>query len=179
MFMGFVVAMAVASQIPQFHEMFNGSSEPLGVMLAAAVMFAVGALDDLRDVSPPAKIAGMVLAGGVLSLFGVQMLFFRVPFLLNDTVVLSADLAPVVTVLMVVLFANAINLIDGLDGLAAGAAVDLGQAGDLDATAGEDAAAQLGDGGRVVGFDEAVRKIHAPVLQGDFGDLNGHGHSGG
>ena len=42
-----------------------------------------------------------------------------------------------------------------------------------------DAAAQLGDGGRVVGFDEAVRKIHAPVLQGDFGDLNGHGHSGG
>ena len=120
MFLGFVVAMAVASQIPQFHEMFNGSSEPLGVMLAAAVMFAVGALDDLRDVSPPAKIAGMVLAGGVLSLFGVQMLFFRVPFLLNDTVVLSADLAPVVTVLMVVLFANAINLIDGLDGLAGG-----------------------------------------------------------
>ncbi len=120
MFMGFVVAMAVASQIPQFHEMFNGSSEPLGVMLAAAVMFSVGALDDLRDVSPPAKIAGMVLAGGVLSLFGVQMLFFRVPFLLNDTVVLSADLAPVVTVLMVVLLANAINLIDGLDGLAGG-----------------------------------------------------------
>ena len=120
MFVGFVVAMLVASQVPQFREMFNGSSEPLGVLLAAGLMFGVGALDDLRDVSPPAKMAGMVVAGGVLSLFGVQMLFFRVPFLAGDTFVLSADLAPVVTVLMVVLFANAINLIDGLDGLAGG-----------------------------------------------------------
>lgn len=120
MFIGFLVAMGVAWQVPQFHEMFNGSSEPLGVVLAAAVMFFVGALDDLRDVSPPAKIAGMVLAGGVLSLFGVQMLFFRMPFFSGDTIVLAADLAPIVTVLMVVLFANAINLIDGLDGLAGG-----------------------------------------------------------
>jgi UDP-GlcNAc:undecaprenyl-phosphate GlcNAc-1-phosphate transferase len=120
MFVGFLVAMAVAWQVPQFDEMFSGSSEPLGVVLAAAVMFAVGALDDLRDVSPPAKIAGMVLAGGLLSLFGVQMLFFRVPFFSGDTIVLAADLAPIVTVLMVVLFANAINLIDGLDGLAGG-----------------------------------------------------------
>ena len=120
MFVGFLVAMGVAWQVPQFHEMFNGSSEPLGVVLAAGVMFFVGALDDLRDVSPPAKIAGMVLAGGVLSLFGVQMLFFRMPFFSSDTIVLAADLAPIVTVLMVVLFANAINLIDGLDGLAGG-----------------------------------------------------------
>ncbi len=120
MFIGFLVAMGVAWQVPQFHEMFNGSSEPLGVVLAAGVMFFVGALDDLRDVSPPAKIAGMVLAGGVLSLFGVQMLFFRMPFFSSDTIVLAADLAPIVTVLMVVLFANAINLIDGLDGLAGG-----------------------------------------------------------
>jgi UDP-GlcNAc:undecaprenyl-phosphate/decaprenyl-phosphate GlcNAc-1-phosphate transferase len=48
------------------------------------------------------------------------MLFFRVPFAGADTVVLSPDLAPLVTVVIVVLFANAINLIDGLDGLAAG-----------------------------------------------------------
>ena len=120
MFVGFVVAMLVASQVPQFREMFTGSSEPLGVLLAAGLMFGVGALDDLRDVSPPAKMAGMVVAGGVLSLFGVQMLFFRVPFFSTDTIVLAADLAPIVTVLMVVLFANAINLIDGLDGLAGG-----------------------------------------------------------
>lgn len=118
MFVGFLAAMVIASRLPQFREMFEGSSEPIGVILAAGVMFAVGALDDLREVSPPAKIAGQVLSGSILSLMGVSMLFFRVPFF--DIVVLSPDLAPLITVLMVVLFANAINLIDGLDGLAAG-----------------------------------------------------------
>ena len=128
MFVAFLVAMAVASQIPQFREMFDGSSEPAGIILAAGVMFAIGALDDLRDVSPPAKIAGMVLAGSLLSLFGVSMLFFRVPFSGADVIVLSPDLAPLVTVLTVVVFANAINLIDGLDGLAAGIVIIAGTA---------------------------------------------------
>ena len=83
-----------ASQLDQFHEMFDGSSEPLGLLLAAGVMFVVGAVDDLRDVSPPAKIAGQVLSGSILSLFGVTMLYFRVPFASYDYVVLSPDLAP-------------------------------------------------------------------------------------
>ena len=120
MFVGFLVSMGVASQIPQFQQMFDGSSEPAGVM------FAVGALDDLREVSPPAKVAGQVLSGSILSLMGVSMLFFRVPFF--GVVVLSPDLAPLVTVLMVVLFANAINLVDGLDGLAAGIVAIAGMA---------------------------------------------------
>jgi UDP-GlcNAc:undecaprenyl-phosphate GlcNAc-1-phosphate transferase len=128
MFIGFLVAMGVASQLGQFSEMFEGTSDPAGLMLGAGIMFAVGALDDLRDVSPPAKIAGMVLAGSVMSLFGVQMLFFRIPFAGQDTLVLSADLAPLVTVIVVVVFANAINLIDGLDGLAAGITIIAGTA---------------------------------------------------
>jgi len=120
MFVGFLVAFAVASQVDQFHEMFTDNTEPVGLLLAAAVMFVVGAIDDIRPVSPPAKIAGQVLSGSVLSLLGVTMLFFRVPFANSEFVVLSPDLAPLVTVIGVVLLANAINLIDGLDGLAAG-----------------------------------------------------------
>lgn len=118
MFAGFLAAMAVASRVPQFHEMFNGSSEPLGVVLAAGVIFLVGALDDLRDVSPPAKVAGQVLAASLLYLMGVTLFFFRVPF--ADFVVLSPDWAPLVTVAWVAIMVNAVNLIDGLDGLAAG-----------------------------------------------------------
>ena len=132
MFAGFLVAMAVASQIPQFSEMFDGAIEPIGVIVAAAVMFVVGTVDDLWErrggVSPPAKVAGMVLSGSILSLFGVTMLYFRVPFARYDYVVLSADLAPLVTVLTVVIMANAINLIDGLDGLAAGIVLIAGSA---------------------------------------------------
>jgi UDP-GlcNAc:undecaprenyl-phosphate GlcNAc-1-phosphate transferase len=128
MFLGLVAALGVASQMHQFDEMFADSSEPLGLLLAAGVMFAVGAIDDLRDVSPPAKIAGQVLSGSVLSMLGVTMLYFRVPFASYEYVVLSADLAPLVTVLAVVLLANAINLIDGLDGLAAGIVLIAGAA---------------------------------------------------
>jgi UDP-GlcNAc:undecaprenyl-phosphate/decaprenyl-phosphate GlcNAc-1-phosphate transferase len=132
MFGGFLVAIAVASRVPQFHEMFDSAVEPIGVIVAAAVMFVVGAVDDLWErrggVSPPAKVAGMVLSGSVLSLFGVTMLYFRVPFARYDYVVLSADLAPLVTVLTVVVLANAINLIDGLDGLAAGIVAIAGSA---------------------------------------------------
>jgi len=118
MYGGFLAAMAVASVLPGFRPVFRGTSEPLGLLIGATVMFAVGALDDLRDVSPPAKLAGQVFSGSLLSLLGVTLLFFRIPF--AGFVVLSPDLSPLLTVIWVALMANAVNLIDGLDGLAAG-----------------------------------------------------------
>jgi UDP-GlcNAc:undecaprenyl-phosphate GlcNAc-1-phosphate transferase len=89
------------------------------VVIGAAVIFTVGMVDDLREVSAPAKMSGQVLAGTLLYFSGLTMLFFRVP-LVGTTVVLSSDLAPLLTVIWVVSMANAVNLIDGLDGLAAG-----------------------------------------------------------
>lgn len=120
--LGFLAGMLVAWRTEQFAEMFRDNSEPLGIVLAAIVITFVGALDDRQDVSPPAKVAGIVLAASILARLGVTMFYFRVPFNLGnlDTVVLSPDLAPLVTVLWVVLLTNAINLVDGLDGLAAG-----------------------------------------------------------
>ena len=75
-------------------------------------------IDDLREVSAPAKIAGIVLAASVLVISGISMLVFRVPFL--GVFVLSSDWSYLLSVLWVVGMANAINLIDGLDGLAGG-----------------------------------------------------------
>jgi len=126
MFLGLLAAMLVGSQLHQFHEMFQGSSEPIGILLAAAVMVVVGAIDDVREVSPPAKVAGQVLSGSLLSLFGVTMLYFRVPFASYEYIVLSPDIASLLTVIGVVVLANAMNLIDGLDGLAAGIAAIAG-----------------------------------------------------
>jgi UDP-GlcNAc:undecaprenyl-phosphate GlcNAc-1-phosphate transferase len=128
MFVGLAVAMLVGSQLDQFGEMFSDSSEPLGILIAAAVMFLVGAVDDVREVSPPAKVAGQVFSGSMLSLFGVTMLYFRVPFASYEYIVLSPDLASLLTVVGVVILANALNLIDGLDGLAAGIAAIAGLA---------------------------------------------------
>jgi len=118
MFVAFLAAMGVAALLPGFRAVFSGSSEPIGVIVAAAVIFGVGFLDDLREVSAPAKVAGQVLAACALGLAGVTMFYFRIPF--ADFVVLSPDLGFLVTVLWVVGMANAVNLIDGLDGLAAG-----------------------------------------------------------
>ena len=118
LFLGFLAAMAVASRIDEFRPVFQGSSEPLAIVLAGSVMFAVGMLDDLLEVSPPAKMAGIVFSGSVLSLLGVVMIYLRIPFV--DLLGISPDLAPLLTVIWVAGMANAINLIDGLDGLAAG-----------------------------------------------------------
>lgn len=118
MFLAFLVSIAVASQLPQFKDVFNGSSAPLAVVIAAAIIFAVGLGDDVREISPPAKLSGQVLAGSVLALLGVALFFFRIPLL--GFISLSPDLQPIGTVLWVVGMANAVNLIDGLDGLAAG-----------------------------------------------------------
>jgi UDP-GlcNAc:undecaprenyl-phosphate/decaprenyl-phosphate GlcNAc-1-phosphate transferase len=119
MFVAFLAAMVVASQLKQFRPVFRANSEPLGVVLAAAVVVAIGLADDLRDVSPPGKVASQVLAGTILYFAGITMLFFRVP-IFGTTLVLSNDIAPLMTVVWVVGMANAVNLIDGLDGLAAG-----------------------------------------------------------
>jgi len=116
---GFLLALGVAWRLHAFGAMFEGSSLPLGVAIGAIVLCAVGTLDDVREVSAPAKTAGMVFAGSIMYLVGVSLLYFRIPFV-NGLIVLGPDLAPLITVLWVVGMANAVNLIDGLDGLAAG-----------------------------------------------------------
>ena len=118
MLLGILVGMFVAWRMGAFAEVFQSSTEPLGLVLAAVVIVAVGVIDDLREVSAPAKTAGIVLAASVLVFSGISMLVFRVPFL--GVFVLSSDWSYLLSVLWVLGMANAINLIDGLDGLAGG-----------------------------------------------------------
>jgi UDP-GlcNAc:undecaprenyl-phosphate GlcNAc-1-phosphate transferase len=118
MFLGFLVALGLARELAPLRGMFVGSYEPLGVLGALAIMLVVGLIDDVRDVSAPAKVAGQVLAAMVLYALGVTMYHFKVPF--AGYIVLSPSVLPLVTALWVVGIANAVNLIDGLDGLAAG-----------------------------------------------------------
>ena len=118
MFAGVIFALGAASLLDVFSLQFDSNSEPLGVIVAATIVFGTGFLDDVRDISPPAKVFGVVCGGVVLYWFGVAMFSFRLPFV--DTVLLSNDLQLLVTVLWLLGMTQAINLIDGLDGLAAG-----------------------------------------------------------
>ncbi len=118
MLIGACVAMAAAALMHPLHPVFAGSSEPLGVVLAAAAIFVVGLVDDRREMSAPAKVAGQVLAASILYFLGVTMYQFKVP--LAGYLVLTPGVTPLVTAFWVVALTNATNLIDGLDGLAAG-----------------------------------------------------------
>jgi len=118
MFAGLVVATVVAWRIDAFAPVFSGNTEPLGLLAAAAVILVVGVIDDVVEVSAPAKVAGTVLAASILVASGVSMLNFRVPF--AGIIVLSPDWSFLISVLWVLGMVQAVNLIDGLDGLAAG-----------------------------------------------------------
>lgn len=116
--LGVLAGLATAWLRSDFAEVFRNSTVPVGVALAALVIYGVGQVDDLREVSPPAKVAGTVLAASILSIAGVSILFFRIPFV--GLLSLSPDMSALLTVLWVIGMSTAINYVDGLDGLAAG-----------------------------------------------------------
>jgi UDP-GlcNAc:undecaprenyl-phosphate GlcNAc-1-phosphate transferase len=120
--LAFLVAMAVAYAIPVFREsVFRTSSEPVGVILAALVIVALGVYDDVSNASVRTKVAGQVLAAGVMILAGIQLIYFWFPT--QGVIVLGPDLGVPLTVLWILAMVNAVNLVDGLDGLASGVVV--------------------------------------------------------
>lgn len=118
MFVGFCVSLVAAYCFPLTREIITSSHEMLGVLLATGVVFVVGVLDDFRDMSAPAKVAGQVLAATVLYFSGCTMYQLKLPF--AGFIVLGPSVLPIITAVWVFALSNAVNLIDGLDGLAGG-----------------------------------------------------------
>ncbi len=117
-FVALVAAISVAWQMDRFDPLFKNNSELVGVIIAGLIIFILGLIDDIHEVSAPMKVTGIVVAAAALIWFGVTMIYFRAPFV--DVFVLSSDWIPLFTVLWLLGMTQAINLIDGLDGLAAG-----------------------------------------------------------
>jgi UDP-GlcNAc:undecaprenyl-phosphate GlcNAc-1-phosphate transferase len=115
---GVAAAVGVSRVLPALRGIHEASSDQDAALAAALVIVAVGMLDDVRGLSPLGKLTGQILSAGVLVLLGVQLFYFYVP--VGTTLVLGPDMAVPLTVLWVVAMINAVNLIDGLDGLAAG-----------------------------------------------------------
>ena len=116
---GLVAAYVVARELP-----FLSTSGPFVfrdagiVLVAGALICAVGVLDDLFELDALTKLGGQVLAAGFLIVFGIQYVLFPTP----DGSQFSLDVSQgaLLTVLVVVATVNAVNFVDGLDGLAAG-----------------------------------------------------------
>ncbi len=93
-----------------------------GVLLGAAVITVVGALDDRYDLPPPLKLAGQVVAAVIVVNYGVAVKAVTLPFIgklaLPNAGVTNAG--PILTVIGLVAMMNIVNFSDGVDGLAAG-----------------------------------------------------------
>jgi len=90
----------------------------LGVLLGMTIIFLVGLWDDLANLSPGMKLAGQILAAGVVVASGLRIEYIGDP--LGGGLIGLGLVSIPVTMLYIVGFTNVINLIDGLDGLAAG-----------------------------------------------------------
>ena len=120
MFAGFLVGLGVSRVLPFFSEMNHGSAEPLAALVTCTAMVGLGVIDDKRGVSALAKLTAQVFIGGVLVLLGVQVLYFWFGPGPGSIVSVGSDTAVPLTILWLALVVNAVNLVDGLDGLAAG-----------------------------------------------------------
>ncbi|EIT86907.1 Glycosyl transferase family 4 [Fictibacillus macauensis ZFHKF-1] len=94
------------------------STATVPIILGAVLIIMTGLLDDMYELSPKLKLAGQLAAASAIVLFGdIQVHFINLPF--NGRLELGWLSIPL-TILWILAITNAINLIDGLDGLAAG-----------------------------------------------------------
>src|SRR6478752_8513606 len=122
---GFAAAVLMALQLPALGAAFISSSEVVGVLAAGGLICLVGVIDDRFDLDAIAKLAGQILAAGVLVLFGVQWQVLWLPSsgpTGGSQVILDQTQGIVLTVLLTVVLTNAMNFIEGLEGLLAGVA---------------------------------------------------------
>ena len=120
MFIGIAATVAVASQFSQFHLVFARPGPVLAIFGAAFIIVLIGVADDIWDLDWMTKLAGQIIAAGVLAWQGVQLTSIPI---VGGVIVLSSYAGLLTTVLIIVLVMNAMNFIDGLDGLVAGVAI--------------------------------------------------------
>ena len=111
-YLGTVVAILIAAP----HTM-----KVMGIVLGGTFIYAVGLYDDLKNMSAKVKLLCQIISGLIVFATGTKIAYIHIPFHDQSSYIfLSPVLMCLLTVLWVVGFTNTINLIDGLDGLAAG-----------------------------------------------------------
>ncbi len=118
MFGGLCAGLLVAAHLSNLKSVFEHSNEPRALLSGAALIWVLGVLDDKWGVDALVKLGGQMIAAGVMVLQGLTILWIPVPGI--GTVSLSPWQGTLLTVALVVITINAVNFVDGLDGLASG-----------------------------------------------------------
>jgi UDP-GlcNAc:undecaprenyl-phosphate GlcNAc-1-phosphate transferase len=118
MFFGLCAGLLVADHLTNLNEVFEKSNEPRALLSGAALIWLIGVLDDKFEIDALIKLGGQMIAAGVMVMQGLTILWIPVPGV--GTVALTQWQGTLLTVALVVITINAVNFVDGLDGLAAG-----------------------------------------------------------
>lgn len=121
MYSGFLAAVFLASQLPALTRGFMPvTPEMMAVIWSGFIIVMVGVIDDLYELDAITKLIGQILGAVVMSLLGLSWTLLYLPVGDGTTVVLDQVQSTIVTALFTVALINAVNFVDGLDGLAAG-----------------------------------------------------------
>ncbi|MFF0080348.1 MraY family glycosyltransferase [Streptomyces canus] len=118
MFFGLCAGLLVADHLTNLSEVFEKSNEPRALLSGAALIWLIGVLDDKFEIDALIKLGGQMIAAGVMVMQGLTILWLPVPSV--GSVALTQWQGTLLTVALVVITINAVNFVDGLDGLAAG-----------------------------------------------------------
>lgn len=105
-------------------DLFNADNygiKLLGMLLAIIVLEAVCIRDDIKPIKPITKLIGQLVAAIIVVAFGIKIEHIEIPFLYS--IGLNEAFSIILTIGWIVGVTNAINLIDGLDGLSSGIAM--------------------------------------------------------
>ncbi len=113
-FYGFIVSVLCFATIDR---------ETMGILIGAVIVVTVGVIDDMMDMKAIVKLLCQIVAAAVVVYSGVRIEHFANPFsgwFGPPYIVLNFWVSVAVTMIWIVGVCNAVNLIDGLDGLAVG-----------------------------------------------------------
>jgi UDP-GlcNAc:undecaprenyl-phosphate GlcNAc-1-phosphate transferase len=117
MFLGVLAAFAISSQNPFFAIFWVDPVPVLSILGATLLIVLVGIADDLWDLDWMIKLGAQFLAAGIIAWFG-EMQIYALP--IGGLTIGSSWMSFALTVFAIVVVMNAVNFIDGLDGLVAG-----------------------------------------------------------
>ncbi len=120
MYLGVVAAVLLASQLPALTRGFVYSSGMPAVVVAGGLIMVVGLIDDRWGLDALTKFAGQITAASVLVTMGVAWSVLYIPIGGVGTIGLDQVASILLTLALTVAIVNAMNFVDGLDGLAAG-----------------------------------------------------------
>lgn len=120
-FAGFVVSVVVAWALrPIIIQQVN--IQVLAILLGGSWMVLVGFIDDQFGLSPLVRLLVQTLAAALLMVNGLMINFNAIPYLGAVPDALNLPLSALLTWLWVVGLTNAMNLLDGVDGVVGGVA---------------------------------------------------------